>query len=728
MIGSSNSIRTPTLARRALCIAAALTAGSITWSAAAFAPTQGVNGAEAPLSARQRDEVSYHAFVLARADAPPAVRREAALRLLQLNLPAGLAIIEEGLRGSDSDLRLSILAALEAIDRPPVAMLEAMLGSLSRAEPTQIDRIGLIISRFGEAGLARVAAITLDADLDLTLRLRAAQTLSFFRGADTAQKAVDTLMQVIDPARREPREMVEVGYNSLRRLTNLRFGQNNHQFWSAWWERNRNQPVTEWLPSEVQEAAQQVALLVNRVEELEKRLAALEVTAEARRKRLEEAIAQLYGIFSDRSHEEKLNALAGWLDEPLATVRRYAMQRADGLIRNSEAVNETLVTRIIGRLKDPERDLRLLAAQLLDRLNHAQAGALVTQALAVETDPENITRFLDIIARRPVPEAVPVALGLINDPARSNAAARVLTAAVERNLVTDEQHALIAREAERLFAANPSGSAIRLFGLLADDEDVQQLVPLLAHQQESTRRAAAEVLSTRSSAAEALLAHAGDPVVFPSAVQMLIARGGITAFQSLLDIDPPADTLRDGWLTALRTLALPLAPNELLQADDLLTRTPETRLDLAARRTLREAILAPIATLPPGDITPAHGPLLTRLAQVRAALHRPEGVLEALNRLNGHSTQPEHQSLRFEALLHLARYDDAARIHQDPATWILALTRLIDHRRDAAIALAREIDRRFPDLTDDSRADLDAARARLGLNGNAGEQADPPSV
>lgn len=686
------------------------------------------NGSAADaLSARQRDEIAYHAYMLTQTTAPIAFRREAADRLLAMNIPAAHRPLEEALRGTDAELRTAVLDAIEVADVTPTSLMDAVLTTLTRIEPARLDRAAAVLARFGEPAVKRVAELALNRETEPALRLRLIQSLGSFRSAEIASIAADTLVTIINPERQEPANVVDAVYNALRRLTNLRFGQNNYEFWSAWWNRNRNQPAAEWLPAVAQEANEQRAALERQMQELQRRLDDLERIAESRRKRLEEAINQIYFFLSDQSNEQKLEALAAWLDEPLTTVRRVAMVRIDGLVRNNEPVGDAVIAKLVGRLKDSEKELRAQAAQLLDALNHPRLGVLLAEAIAVEQDPATTTRFIEILQRRPAAEAVPVLIPLLTSQAQGELAARALVAHVDARVADDEQRAVILDAITPLFETAPTPTVVRLFARTAPLESLERVEPLLAHEAEPMRRAAAESLDARNAGRQALIDHHTDPVIFPYAVTSQVKAGSLNAFNGLLAMTPPTPALRDAWLTGLRNLAAKLTIAQLAQADTRLVDAPAERFVSDERAQLREAIMQRIAATPPNEVTPEHAAILLRLARLRLANNRPDVALEALDRANGQAPPAEIQPLRFEALMRLARYDDAARVFPEPGRWISLLVQFIDQRPDTARAVATEIERRFPDLNGDAKTTFEAARARLkpagaeaGANGAGG--------
>lgn len=665
------------------------------------------------ISSRQRDEIGYHGYVLGRADAPIALRREAAQRLLAMNLPAAHQPLDDALRGNDAELRAAVLEALEAADRPPAGLMDAVYVALTRIEATRLDRAAVVLARFGEPAAARVAEVALNKETESAMRLRLIQALGSFRSAETASIAAGALVTVINPDRQEPANIAEGVYNALRRLTNLRFGQNNYEFWSAWWERNRNQPAAEWLPTLAQEANEQRAALERQMSDLQRRLDDLERLAESRRKRLEDAINQIYFILSDQSNEKKLEALASWLDDPLTTVRRVAMLRIDGLVRNNEPVGEAVTTKLVSRLKDPERELRAQAAQLLDALNYPQLGAALAEILPTETDAATTMRFLQVLIRRPAPQAVPVLLPLLTHATQGEAAGRALITHVDAGMVTDEQKAAILATITPAFETQPTPTVVRLFARTAPIEQLTQLEPHLAHESDVMRTAAAESLVHRNTGHQLLIDHHGNAAVFPHAVAAQVNSGTLSAFNVLLAFTPPTADARPAWIAGLRALAGKLSAADLAQADLRLTEAPASRFTGNERVQLREAMLQRMITTPPADMTADHATLLLRLARLRLANGLAAPAIEALDRANGHAPAADMQPLRFEALLRLSRYDDAAQLFAEPGRWIAILVQLIDPAPETALAVASEIERRFPEMNGENRTAFDAARARL---------------
>jgi hypothetical protein len=280
-----------------------------------------------------------------------------------------------------------------------------------------------------------------------------------------------------------------------------------------------------------------------------------------------------------------------------------------------------------------------------------------------------------------------------------------------------------------------------LMAAIGEQADIDAIIPLLDDQAAEVRVAAAESLRPIPAVEAALLAHAGDPAVFPSVVDMLASgTAGASQFALLLGLTPPDAGLRERWRDGLLRLGSRAPPGDLAAVDAALSAVAAEKMSIAEATVLREQVLSTVLALPPDALAVEQRQVLLRtLARLRSDLNQPEGVIAALDRLltlggngnggsNGSRVLPspvvessEMRALRFLAMARLRQFDQAALVEPDPVAWLATMQAVIEADPPLAALLGEQIEQRFgPQLAAEQRAQLDALAARL-------PRQDPPA-
>jgi hypothetical protein len=641
----------------------------------------------------QRQDIEFYAAVLENPTSDPDTRRGAAQRLSRMDVQPAIDRLALALGSGDGLIMLAVIEAMTTAPVPVAGLLEPAVTALRTCPPEALEPLAVALARYDDRGLTRVADLALDPDISVGERLGAVHALQAF----PRREAVGRLLQLVDPARGEDEAIRAAAFVSLGRLAPVELG-TDYAAWRTWWEEARRKSPEEWDRE----------LLRQRGE----RIAELEQANGGLADRYVELLRELYRSFEDLAEEQ--THLSTDLDDELAAVRRFAMDRIARHARDSERIDEALKQKVVARLDDPEPALRLRAARLLDELDYPTGDGmpsladLIADRLPQETDRQVILGYLELIAKRPTPRAAPsledrLADAQFGDPA-AEALWQVITDGAAATSIGDGTRqavrgAVDARRTPRL---------ARLLAAVGDDEDLGYVVGMLDDPDAAIRSAVAEGLCTAGHR-EPLLERADDPAVYPWAL-LVVTTGpaDLDNFRVLVGL-APADDVRDLWSQRVRTLAADLDPALVLEADRLLEEVPYAEADL------RAVVLARAGVLPAEALSiEQRTELLVRLTPLLLDTGDALRAFELLEALNGAGDAPALRELKFRAGLAAGRFEAAAAIHAEPGPWVLTLEELAATDVPAAVRLRDEIERRFADGLDEVvRARLDAASATL---------------
>ncbi|MGI9014632.1 MAG: HEAT repeat domain-containing protein [Phycisphaerales bacterium] len=692
---------------RSICLLLLLAITSIISPCTAFAQTP-------PVGDDLQGDLRYHAVNLETA-ADPDMRRRAARYLLRMQAPEAIAVIEKTLRGGTHEQVTAVLDALEIELVAPPALIDPLVRLLGSSAPQARDEIAVILVRYRESGIAVVTSIALNTEEPLEVRLGAIRALRSVQSTDLARVSVDALMTLISRGESDHASVADAAFEVLTTITRItRFGKDASQ-WTAWWAETRDQPASEWLPEELE-------LLTERVAEAQQQLEEYRQELDTHRARLDELMGEVYFLLlQERSDDELQAKLATWINDPLATVRRIALRRIDTRIANRDVIGDGVKQAVLARLADPKVDLRRSAALLLDRLQHPQTGAAVAAALSSESDPKVRLALLDVLSRRPDSAAVPLALALIEQNETRTTAARVLDACAAAGMVSDEQRPVVSNAARNAFAASVTPETVKLLAAMGDEQDVRALLDLLPGADAAMRSVIAMSTHKHAGVYAELAARTGDAAVFPALLAHAAGQPReLDRLKMLLTLVPPDEATRETWATAVAACCAAIPLTSLREADDVLSNVPGApHLPPTAVDNWRDTLLSRAIVGAPDVISQAHRvTLLTRLARVRLRMNHPARALEALDAISRQNTagnggqsgvqggngaglpdqtaKAELDQLRFETLLRLARFDDAAVIHKQAQPWIEVRDRLKVSSPEEAAEIEKEIIRRFP--------------------------------
>jgi hypothetical protein len=620
-------------------------------------------------------------------DIDPEIRRQAAEEMIAMDLPEATGRLAEALGSGEPTVELAVIDAMETAPEPVEGLMPAAVATLRDASGPRLEKLSLVLPRYGDPALDRVAVLARDQSEPPARRIGPIYALASFR---TRESAVQ-LMHMLDEQRNEPQEIIASTGKSLERLTGLPYGSDAGQ-WRKWWDKLKDEPIEDWLRIMVLHLSQKTS-------ELEREIHQQDRETDAIAERLATALREL---FLTLPVEEQLARLPVLLDDELAPVRAFALGRVERRLRDSERIPDVVQQKLVERLTDPQEQprTRLLAAMLLNDLNYHPTADLVAGVLVEEEDAEIAAGYLEILARRSTPSALNLMLLWLDDSTAGAAAADAVWAVLTNGYGDDDALPTIRRAARRAYQWQATPSHVRLLGAIGDDRDLEEVELHLDDVEPAMRRAAAEGLSFAGHL-QPLRERVRDEEVYPFALR-LVAQGPDDAdtLRELAQLAPP-EVHRLEWTQTVREAAGRLPPAELIEVDDMLESLPHVN------GQLRADVLARVADLPP-DALPADemDALLGRLVRLRIELGDYQGAYDVVARANGEATSPDLQQLGFKAAVLSGHYDEAAAANGDARAWILLYDELTAERPSAAGAVRQEIGRRFGTMLEGDLAEL----------------------
>lgn len=679
-----------------ILVAAACHAPPASAPAAAFALTAHAQDdpQHPPLTSEQNQDIRWLASILKGPANEAEIRTGAAVRLLNMQLPQATEVLVDALTSDGNAIKLAVLEAMQQADESDSELLEAAVAALPTAAPELFDAFALALSRYDSDALAAVASLADDEALATEQRLGAIHVLGGFR----TRTAAVQLMNLLEPSRDETEAIIDAVCASLQRGTGLPYGRDAQQ-WRQWWAHAKDQPREQWMAQIIQRLSEQLSSAEQQIERERQRAM-----------NTEQRLAQSYrDLLAKLSFEEQLAALPDLLDDPLSSVRALALDRVARLLRDSVRIDDELQQRIALRLDDEVPEIRLRSARLLDQLNYADTSRSIAGRLENEQAPEVVQALLELLSRRPSPEAASAAMRWLDDETLGPRAADVIWQTVIADSTIEQQQRDETAAAARDALDTPATPAhARLLAYVGNDDAVQSLLEELDGGEVSLRRRIAEGLAHRGHQ-QPLLDRADDPAVFPFAIYALLeSNHDLTTFRTLVSLSP-MEPHQQAWSEAVESVAASLPPDVLIQADDVVQAAASVNLSLRAR-LLEHAVNRPADELP-DDVLHT---LSTRLARVLLDLERPGEAYELLAADNGEASSQATTLLHFEAAALAGEYDAAADIAQGPSMWLELLARIEQVNPAAALELHDEIVQRFDEeLSAERKAELDELRQRL---------------
>ena len=659
--------------------------------------TQDVGVRVAELTARQENDLRYHASILRNEANDLPTRAGAAERLLRLHVPQAIAVLEEMLRSGNPAMMLPVIRAMGQSPEPIPGLRESAVEALRTAPQGILDQLVIVVAKYEEAAFGRVSDLAGDRSGADAQRLGPIIALGSF----PTRKSGDLLMELADPQRGEPEALRAAAFGALRRLAGLDLG-NDYRQWRDWWEEARDKSREDW-------ARDLVRQYQDRNAELER------LHAEVAR-RFVELLRELYRTLPLEKQFERLN---GDIEDELAPVRQFAVRRIARLLRDSEMPPEGLKQKIAARLDDRSAGIRREAAELLDELNEPNAATMIVDRLERETDRQVIGTYLQVLARRPTEASREALLRWLGDAELGGAAGEALWELLPTVELSAEAREKTVARVQEVFEADRSPLAARLLAFMVEDPQRSGVEGMLDGPEAELRRGVAEGLCRRG-LHEPLVRRAGDDVIYPYAVRALAAGpADLRTLGALASLEAPASGVRE-WEEAVGAVAGRLDPKLVMAADDLLMETGRAGPALRARLLSR------------GSELPAEQREAVLMRLVPLLLEQGEGLrgLELMESMNGVSVSESFLELKFRAAVFAGRYEAAEQIRGGAEAWVRLLEETATTNPEVARSLQSQIDARFGgELEGDLKRGYEAAAAKLAPpveseNGQAPENAE----
>lgn len=365
----------------------------------------------------------------------------------------------------------------------------------------------------------------------------------------------------------------------------------------------------------------------------------------------------------------------------------------------------------IALLAHSSASVRARAATLLRQIAPQEARLAVFEALERETDPQAAGALLTASQRWLEPHLSGPALRWSSAEAAARVPAfELLSALVRMGYLHQAPQEEAVREAARNLAPEDfTPSAVRVLGLLGNEQDQSRIATLLSSADPAVRSAAAQHLAWDPEYRARILAAARKyPDLFGHAVMaQLVQQPDAAGFREVLTIPAPSPEERIAGLTQLAR-GTPAA--DLSQVIDIVH-------DPALRHALQEELTSPDRLLSEGSDPAARlaiGRGAWRFAGELLDADQPDRALSLLESasLEGIVDASTQTAMRCECLVAFGRLDLAQQLDAGVEPWLRGLERAVakPHAKDAADLVRTRFD---SVMTDEQRARLKAAEESI---------------
>ncbi len=552
-------------------------------TAALAAPATG-----AGLTVEQELELRMFTGQLADPSREPKTKVEAAEFLLSRGYPQATEALRKFLEDPANRMgQTAVAEAIAAQGTEEQAFVEPLIAMLTGTEPSVRLPAARALAAYKTGGVAdKLLAIARDAKADKTVRLVTISSLQ--RVLD--RQAVDVLIQLVD---NHDLAIRNAAGESLAKLTNIRAFASDPRKWKKWWSQNKTKPASAWLADLAESLAREKTRLEDENTELRSRLAA--------------AMMDYYAA-TPAAMQDKM--LIGFLKDPLPDVRLVGVKLTDRRVSTSGEVPEDVRTQLCAMLTDDDSRIRRATALLEANLGDPNAADLFLGRLKIEEIPEVKQGLLTAVGQLKDPRVVGPVLKEVDSQdapvaaAAASALARVALAMPLKGAVHDlAVKVLLARYAGSSSpSVNGYGPALRealltAMGTIADEDFIPALKSALTDPAATVRLAGVKGLAQfrKPELAEAVAGLAGDVDrgVRQSVLDALGLIAGARDLQTVLKRTDPAvepdATVRDkAWTVAMAILAKADVQTLAAVCDGLADRQ-----DVVSQRiTLRQMLVA----------------------------------------------------------------------------------------------------------------------------------------
>ena len=544
--------------------------------------------AGAGLTGEQELELRMFTGQLADASRAAKTKVEAAELLLSRGYPQAAEALRKFLE--DPANRMGQIAVAEAIasrGTEQQMFVEPLMAMLTGTEPSVRPAAARALAAYRTGGVAdKLLAIAQDEKADKTVRLVTISALQ--RVLD--RQAVDVLIQLVD---NHDLAIRNAAAESLAKLTNIRDFAGDPKKWKKWWSQNKTKPASAWLADLAESLAREKTRLEDENTELKTRLAA--------------AMTDYYAA-TPAAMQDKL--LIGFLKDPLPDVRLVGVRLTDRRVSTSGEVPEEIRAQLCAMLADDDSRIRRATALLEANLGDPNAADLLLGRLKVEEIPEVKQGLLTAVGQLKDPKVVGPVLKEVDSKdapvaaAAAAALARVALAAPLKGAIHDlTVKVLLARYADSSSSSvNGYAPALRealltAMGTIADENFIPAMRSALADAAATVRLAGVKGLAQfrkpELTDAVAHLAGDDDRGVRQAVLDALGLIAGARDLQTVLKrtepaVEPDATVREKAWAVAMAILTKADAQTLAGVCDAL-----ADRLDAVSQRiTLRQMLVA----------------------------------------------------------------------------------------------------------------------------------------
>ena len=562
---------------------------------------------------------------------------EATITILESGLTLTAKALADRLANeSDPSTTKAIVQALaEAPGRPPAIFVPVLLGRLNILTHAVFEQTAAALGRSLDATtFGKVKSVALSSRVPVDQRAIAVMALGYYRDKSSAAQLVQL------SGTEQPDAIRHLAMDALARLTgNDTYG---HESWSwqHWFDQHQHLRPQQWqqrLIEEIQSAAHQRATASQ--DELSRKLAQVRAQSESLsqqsvkvQQRLVEVQTKLYRAMAKA---ERPALLVTWLADDLVMTRLLAVDLAsEPQVRD----DETLRSGLRRRLADTVAQMRQQAALLLWRLNDEEASDWVASRLNenTERDKSVLKAYLLLMGGLPRAQAVQPVLAMLDDPVLAGEAAGALAAAIDRNLLSQEQLAEVLRRVRLRLAGSelPAPQFVPLLARVGNTQDWKRIADWLDAPDEKIKEAAALAWAQSDRSLWELVKRSGDEDMHIQQIVIAAAhrRGrDPTTMLALIDHKPADAQIVVEWRRALVSMASRVPIHAIETADQRLVVQKEAS-------DLRENMLS-AAINPRVDtkISLAEQNLLAKLllrrAEIRLTSGQPQAALADMERL-----------------------------------------------------------------------------------------------
>ncbi len=511
------------------------------------------------LEPAQQRELAALLTDLRDAAAPAERRRLAAAGLLDRAWPPAIAALRETLTSSEDPAAVRAIAqALAESPTPTPQLIAPLLTRLGVEDASLRNDVAAALGRYSEPGLLEhLTELAAARDGKLDLRLGAIRALA-------GQRTKPVARTLLDLARNAPQPVIrKAALDSLARLTGDDDRGQDLEAWTRWFAAAEKLSHAAWNSEIECNVAAHENKLNRQVQALTARVTA--------------AHTQVYDAAAEAARPAILLQM---LADTMPEVRLLAAKLIERRILNAQPVTDDVKLALRQKLSDESAEMRVASAKLLADLADAPAAVRAAQLVTVESDTAAAVAQLGLLARLPSQPAIEPALRLMERSDLYAAAAAVIVAAFDANLLSADQ---IDRTLGRVKAHISAESkldpmSLRLIARIGGEADQELVLRALGNSDAPLRLAAAEAFATDRRPIEPLLLYLTDPALRSVATQTIAKRGkDAPTLIKLLEAHPKQADQQPEWHAAVLAVAARLGASDLAAVDQYLQRYSDQR-------------------------------------------------------------------------------------------------------------------------------------------------------